>query len=140
MHHDTCLVCGINTFTASENSYLPLHGVTLLQLPGLLVEGQGGEVVLVSLVAQRVGDHLAVHAAIHDLCTDDVLHSFSDGQPLVQCVVVEDQGHPRLGADKAHLLCITREEPEREGGREIYPVHAGNTYVHSINLDMKTET
>ena len=97
--------------------YLPLHSVTLLQLPGLLVEGQGGEVVLISLVAQRVGDHLTVHAAIHDLCADDVLHSFSDGQPLVQCVVVENQGRPRLRADKAHLLCIT-ETREREGGRE----------------------
>ena len=76
------------THLEEELSVLP-H--TLFQLPRLLVESEGFDVVLVRLVDHGVRDHLSVHPPEHDLRSDDVLGSRGNRLSLVKSVMIEDE-------------------------------------------------
>ena len=56
---------------------------TLFQLPRLLVESEGFDVVLVRLIDHGVRYHLSVHPPEHDLRSDDVLGSRGNRLSLV---------------------------------------------------------
>ncbi len=72
-------------------SYVYCDYKTFFKLPRLLVESECFDVVSITLVSTRIGQHLSVYSTIHNLCVNNVFGSTVKRFCLVQSVMVEYQ-------------------------------------------------